>query len=242
MLAMIGGCLWLNLVGAQITNDQQRKLTFEEKLDKPITLDKGIDRKTPFKDALEFVSDRYDMTILIDDAAFKKHLKMNDVGDNPVHLPRLEGVRLGLVMALLAKQVKGTYEIKPDHLVIVPIENGKKVKGAKPSKVWEKASERVRECLQKPIDLDKGIWRNTPLKDALEFLSDRYDVAIILDYSAFKKGDKEVIIDDAPVFLPVQKQVKLGEVLKSLLKQVGAAYEVIDGAIIVAPPRKKDSV
>jgi hypothetical protein len=94
--------------------------------------------------------------------------------------------------------------------------------------------------LFEPIDLDKG--GKMPLKDVLEFLSDRYDVAIILDYSAFQKADKEVIIDDAPVFLPVQKGVKLGEVLKSLLKQVGADYEVIDGAIIVAPPKKKDSV
>src|SRR5207253_870140 len=97
------------------------------------------------------------------------------------------------------------------------------------------------ELLERPINF-KGFDGNTPLMDVLEFFEDRYGVAIVVDSSAFKKGKKEVFIEGAPVTLPVQKQVKLGEVLKLLLKQVGASYEVIDGAIIVAPPKKRESV
>jgi hypothetical protein len=121
----------------------------------------------------------------------------------------------------------------------MPLQNG--VTPKKSSETWQKASKEVSELLEKPIDF-KGFEGNTPLQDVLEYFEDRFAVPIIVDFSAFKKGKKEVMIEDVPVTLPVQKQVKLGEVLKMLLKQVGATYEIIDGAIIVAPPKKKDSV
>jgi hypothetical protein len=232
MLAVLGFTFLVNRGSAQNAHLEQR-------LDKPVTLDKGIDRKTPLKDALEFLSDRYDIAIRIDSAAFKERLKLDDVGNAPVHLPRISGVRLGLVLTLLAKQVNGSYDIKRDYIEIMPFQKG--VTPKKSSETWQKASKRVAELLDKPIDVE-GIGLKTPLKDALEFLADRYDVAIVLDYSAFKQGKKEVMIEDVPVTQPVQKRVKLGEVLKMLLKQVGASYEIIDGAIIVAPPKKKDSV
>ena len=231
MLAVLGFTFLVNRASAQNAH-------FEETLDKPITLDKGIDRKTPLKDALEFLSDRHNVSIRIDNAAFKERLKLDDVGNAPVHLPRLANVRLGLVLTLLAKQVNGSYDVKRDHIEIMPLQKG--VTPKKSSETWQKASKRVSELLDKPIDL-KDIG-HTPLQDALEFFADRYDVAIVLDYSAFKQGKKEVMIEDVPVTLQVQKQIKLGEVLKMLLKQVGATYEIIDGAIIVAPPKKKDSV
>jgi len=60
--------------------------------------------------------------------------------------------------------------------------------------------------LEKPINLDKGIDHNTPLKDALEFLSDRFDVTILVDISAFPRGANEARIDDTLVGLSARKQ------------------------------------
>jgi hypothetical protein len=214
----------------------------EEKLNKSITLDKGIDRNSRLKDVLEFFTDRYDLPLRLDEGAFKKQLKIDQVGDQPVRLPQLSGVRLGLVLDLLAKQVGGGYEIKNDHVEIAPPSREKKTNPPKSSEEWVRASKRTRERLEKPIALDKGIDRNTPLKDALEFLLDRFDVSILVDIAAFPKGDKEVRIEDTPVGLAPQNEVKLAEVLKLLLKQVGASYEIIDGAIIVAPPKKGESI
>ncbi|TMQ29437.1 MAG: hypothetical protein E6K70_25685, partial [Planctomycetota bacterium] len=72
-----------------------------EKLSKPISLDKAIDKNTPLKDALEFLSDRYDLTILIDTPAFKQE-QVDNVEDLPVGLPRMSQVSLSTVLRLLS--------------------------------------------------------------------------------------------------------------------------------------------
>src|SRR5262249_23641567 len=53
---------------------RRRTIALAKKLEQPIDLEKGIDKDTPLKDALEFLSDRYDLTILIDTEAFKQDL------------------------------------------------------------------------------------------------------------------------------------------------------------------------
>src|SRR5258707_419359 len=117
MLAALACTYSLNPAIAQIEVEQKR-LTLEEKLDKPISIDDRIAAKTPLKDVLEFLSDRFDMTIRIDSAGFKKQLRIDDIDNAPVHLPRLSRMRLGLVLALLAKQASGSYEIRPDYIEI----------------------------------------------------------------------------------------------------------------------------
>ena len=226
-------------IGADAQEVARAQKKLQEKVDKSITLDKGIPQDTRLADALEFLSDRYDMTILVDTAAFKKQLKIDDVEDRKVHLSRMTGVRLGMVLQLLARQVGGTYEVRDDYIEIMPLQKGKKSAPKKSADVWEKATKRVRDRLDKPISLEKTVFRNTPIKDALEFLSGRYDITIIVDYSAFK-GEKERVIEDAPVTLPVQKNVKLAEILKQVLNQVGTKYEIIDGAILVVPLMDKE--
>jgi hypothetical protein len=134
MLAVFGFTFLVSRASAQNAHLEQR-------LDKPVTLDKGIDRKTPLKDALEFLSDRYDISIRIDSAAFKGRLKLDEVGNAPVHLPRISGVRLGLVLTLLAKQVDGSYDVKRDYIEIMPLRTGMVPK--KSTETWQKASKRV---------------------------------------------------------------------------------------------------
>src|SRR5438128_10775704 len=47
------------------------------------------------------------------------------------------------------------------------------------------AAKALRERLSKPVTLEKGIEANTPLREALQFISDRYDVTILVDTQAF---------------------------------------------------------
>jgi hypothetical protein len=99
-------------------NTLRRIRELRQKLSQPVTLDKGIEANTPFKDALEFISDRYDLTILVDTNAFKVDNMIESVDDQTVRLPKMVGVSLGTVLRLLAAQVNGTYLIRRDYVEI----------------------------------------------------------------------------------------------------------------------------
>jgi hypothetical protein len=96
----------------------RRLRELRNKLSQPVTLDKPIDPNTSFKDALDFISDRYDITILVDAAAFKAAQSEGNIDDRTVRLPRMTGVSLGTVLRLLAAQVDGTYLIRRDYVEI----------------------------------------------------------------------------------------------------------------------------
>src|SRR5262249_32932301 len=83
----------------------------------------------------------------------------------------------------------------------------------------------LRDKLAKPVILNKGIDANTPLKDALEFLGDRYELAIRIDTKAFRAAGVGGI-EDQPVRLQRLSGVTLDRVLTALLTQVGGGYVV----------------
>lgn len=97
----------------------KRTLELRDKLNKPVTLDKGIDPNTPLKDALEFLSDKEDLTIIIDTEAFKAE-GLAEVESQAVKLSKMSGVSLGTVLRLLLGQlqVPGTYLIRRDYIEI----------------------------------------------------------------------------------------------------------------------------
>src|SRR5262249_39630067 len=88
-----------------------------EKLSRPISLEKAIDKNTPLKDALEFLTDRYDVTILIDIPAFKQD-GVDNVEELPVGLPKMSNVSLGTILRLLSGQINGTYLVRRDYIEI----------------------------------------------------------------------------------------------------------------------------
>jgi hypothetical protein len=81
------------------------------KLAMRVTLEKGIDPNTRLKDALSFLSDRYDLPIRINE-------KANRIADRPIKLPKMAGVTLEKVLDQLLSQVKGTYVLHWDHLEV----------------------------------------------------------------------------------------------------------------------------
>jgi len=86
-------------------------------------------------------------------------------------------------------------------------------------KVSKLATSALIAGLHKPINLDNGIDANTPLKDALEFISEKADVPFIVDSRAFETiGIQKV--EEQPVSLPKMTGVRLKDVLRLLLQQM----------------------
>jgi hypothetical protein len=137
------------------------------KLTQPISLEKGIDSNTPLKDAVEFLSDRYEIPLLVNEAAFPKDENGNSVMGHPVRLSKLTGVKLGTVLRLVLAQVQGTYLIRGDHIEIVPRPL------AWPSE-WTADTRQLATAVT--LDLHKQ-----PLDRALQYLADASGINIILD-------------------------------------------------------------
>lgn len=88
-------------------------------------------------------------------------------------------------------------------------------------------------ALNKPIDLDKGVDANTPLKDVLEFLTeDRVGIPFIVDSRAFESIGVQKV-EEQPVQLPKMTGVPLKDVLRLLLVQIKG--DVYTGAFLVRP-------
>jgi hypothetical protein len=216
----------------------------EKKLSKPVALGNLLEKETSLKDAMELLSKRYDLSIVVDGSAFKEQLKIFNIEQFPVDLRQMRGiperlqkkpaVHLGLIIELLAKQVDGTYEIKRDHIEIVPLQEGKK-NPAPALKMSKEEAEKLDKKLQKPVNLGKGIDRNTPLQDAVEFLSDSSDIVIIVDSSEFKRAAKVENVNDLPITLPPQERVPVKQILEQVAKQIKGKYEIKGGAVLIVP-------
>src|SRR5439155_14620455 len=73
----------------------QKVRELRDKLTRPIDLDRPIEPNTALSLALDFLSDRYDLTILIDTKAFDDDLGVKAIEDSPVRRPRMRGISLG---------------------------------------------------------------------------------------------------------------------------------------------------
>lgn len=99
------------------------------------------------------------------------------------------------------------------------------------------AGAELRQKLSKPVNLEKGIDANTPLKDVLEFLAERYDLNIVVDAHAFNAIGVQKV-EEQPVSLPRMRHEPLGSVLRLVLGQIkgdiySGTYHIRDGHIEV---------
>ena len=155
-----------------------------EKLSKPVTLDKALDGNTPLKDAIEYLGDRFDVSILIDQAAFTVDRK--DVGkDDPkklpveetqVRLPRMVNISVRLVLGMLCDQVDGVLLVTPDALFITT------KKRAWPS-LWDRNSRDL-------VPTVNVSFKNVSLEEALKELSSQSGINVILNAPTLA-GDEE---------------------------------------------------
>src|SRR5581483_10481403 len=94
-----------------------RRAALCNKLEESVTIDKPIDNQ-PLKDVLEYLTDRYGVTFIVDNQAFDRDKGLKNVEDSPVRLPKMSAVRLQTVLRYVLDQVSGVVLVRGDHLEI----------------------------------------------------------------------------------------------------------------------------
>jgi RNA polymerase sigma factor (sigma-70 family) len=95
-------------------------------------------------------------------------------------------------------------------------------------------AEKLVAKLNQIVDVQKEI-DNTPLKDVLSFLTDKYGVAFIVNVQAFDRDNANRTVEDSPVRLPRMPGVSLRTLLRYLLAQVQGRVLVRTDHLEVVP-------
>ena len=97
------------------------------------------------------------------------------------------------------------------------------------------SSRRFRESMSKP--LRPSIKPGTPLKDALDIFTERFELVILIDQQAFaRSGIKD--IEKQPVQLDKDGKLELQAALEEMLKQAGASFVLRENFVLVVPAKK----
>jgi hypothetical protein len=193
----------------------KRAAELREKLAMPVTVEFETG---PLKDALGFLTERYNVPIVVDTAAFETDLSMVDVEQMHVKLAKVVGISLRTVLRRLLAQVQGDLQIPGEMLLVVPNTR------MSPESLFKHA-----------VDAS---FEKQPLAEALQELAALTGVSVVLDVSA---GDKikapvTAIFTDVPVQTAVKilasmadlKMVPLDNVLYVTTKQKAQELEEDD--------------
>jgi hypothetical protein len=154
------------LLKKDATAQQAREM--RDKLARAVTfLDHGVDAGTKLQDAVEFISEKSGVPIVIDKQAFRTNLAIDNVEEQPVTLPKLKSIKLGTIFRMLSASIGGTYLVLPDHVLITttPV--------ARPDQWTNDATS------QEPtVDVQ---YDKRPLGEALQEMSDATGINIVLD-------------------------------------------------------------
>jgi WD40 repeat protein len=101
-------------------------------------------------------------------------------------------------------------------------------------------SAKVRDMLVKPGKF-RGVDPGTPLKDALSYIGDRYELDIRMDEPAFEKGGAHQI-GEKKVGLPPLTSCSLETAVQALLDQVDAGMEIRGHTIWIVPTSKPQTL
>jgi hypothetical protein len=190
------------------------------KLEKNTDLDKGIE--APLNELLDQFGKKWQLKFEIDANAFAKEKLANPAGAK-IKLGESRGLPLDWILRAALYQAKVVYEIRNGGIVIVPNVSDGKPRFFPP-------------LLGQHIDIHRRI--EAPLKDVLEFLSDRFGTHAEMDAAEFS-GEKRKAPGDSLVVLEEMSDVSLDSAFRSLLKQVASVYEFRGNSMIIVPDQKQ---
>jgi len=182
---------------------------WREKLDQPVTIE--FDQNTPFREAMSYISEKYGMTILIDQESFQAD-QNPDVESKPVKLPRLVDVKLVTGLRATLQQVGGDFYTRGDVLTVVPrryIEAG--------------------SVFRHPVSVS---FSKRPLGEALGELSDLSGASVVLD-SRGQKEDKLVVSADF-------RNVPVQDVVRDLADKAGMKSVVTENLLYVTSKKNAE--
>lgn len=171
---------------AKRANEATAAKAIRDRLSKPITLEKGIEASTTLREALEFISERIDLTIVVDAQAFKAE-GIDAIEDVRIQLPKMIGVKLSTALRLLLTQVDAAYLIRSNYIEVTT------VKRTRPD-LWNAAERHLAPTVN--VEFEK--W---PLHEALQELSDSSGISIVVDGRAGDKAKAGVtaILNNVPI-------------------------------------------
>ena len=195
----------------------KRAQEIRNRLAAPITLERGIEANTPFKDAMESLSDQTGVQIIINETAFKQDPpQIDSVSDQTVRLPKIVGVKFSTVLRLLADQVNGAYRVCGDHIEITTR-----------ARIWPHLG-LPWDALRVYAPIVDAEFRNHELSAALQELADETGTNIILDARSPEKGKSPITATFNGV--PIDTAVEL------IANMAGLKSTVRDGAFYVTSP------
>jgi hypothetical protein len=208
----------------------------------------SFERNTSLQEALDFLQKHCGVTIVYDRKALAAS-GIQDLEKELIQLPRMINIPAAQVLELLLSQVGGDedtvrFRVRPGAVEITTARGEAVLRGTRlgADRGGELAARRaagVREMLGSPVTINE-IERNSALKDALGFLSERFGPAILIDAAAFRRLGRQDV-EFAPVALAEQRSVPLAHILHQLMVQVegpggcGANFRLHDCCLMIAP-------
>jgi len=150
----------------------------------------------------------------------------------------VKGAAVVLITGLLCAGLALPSHHAPESAVPLLVNPEQQPVAADPAQRTKPLQELMRERLIKRVSLDKGVDPNTPLKDTIEFFSDRYDLKIEIDAGRFRAVGVERI-EHTPVRLPALFHIRLATLLRMTAKQVNGVCLTAAGKVIIVPDKDK---
>jgi hypothetical protein len=191
-------------------------------LGKAVTFDKGVDPNTPLKDALEFITSRYEILFLVNNEAFKADAQVQEIETQPVRLPVIPSMRLATVLRVLLRQVNATYQVHDDYVEIVPLPM---VVGPDGTPLVDRSA----------LPLVYAIFEKRPLDEALRELADQADISVVLDANRAAEKAK------APVTATF-KNVSVDTAVRLLADMTGLKMVRVENVLYVTTPEGASEV
>jgi hypothetical protein len=149
---------------APAVHSRERARALRQVLDRPVTVEFEAG---PLKDCLEYFQDRYQITITVDEAAFKDS-GQEDIKGALVKLDKTVGVNLRTALRTLLAQGDAGFLEQDGRVVVIP-----------------KARLTAASLFQQSID---AIFEKAPLADALQELAALSGVSVVLDPGAAEQA------------------------------------------------------
>lgn len=200
----------------------------ERLLKQPLT--ESFERR-PLNQVLRDLADRFSVSIVVDERRGGERVKAPVSAD-------FKDVPLGTALTQLADMAELKAVGMGRTIYVTTPENAKDISAAPLDPRLASAvglSRKVREKLEDKVTLD-GFERNTPVKEALGFISERYGIQIVMELDSLKKEREIEDPECQPIKLPKVVNVPLRMVLQTVLKQASAQFVVDpDGVLWVVP-------
>jgi hypothetical protein len=198
-----------------------------------LALTKVVDIDKPFdgdlKDILEYLSDRFELTFIIDPVAFRNSdPPLDNVDSTKMNLPKLPGVKLHTVLRLLLDPIGGTYFVHGDFIEITTYKALRKKLGYQAVPAWDRTEA---SYLGDPVHL---LAKEMPFADAVRELADASGANIVIDIRAKEQAKK-------PVTATLQ-QAPLRTAVRVLADMVELKVVALDNILYVTTPENAEKI